>query len=197
MSPCDQLCFAGKPIHFHCKDHMALHPLISRRNLLCVIEDPKGNMDILHFLCIASRQRLVFVSLSISRARLTVLGISNPNLWVVLWYQQLTAARIISFFFVMYGTHQEKASSPSIPLCFQPVVVFRWCCLPLMVMYQSTLRTALESFWWSVIASSNRYWFPSGSHWAYICSAIAFAENSAVWPSMNSTSYSQVSRIGI
>ena len=145
--------------------------------------------------CIASRQRVVCVSSSISNASLTVLGISNPNLLVVLWYQRLTAARILSLFFVMYGTHQEKAGSPSIPLSmaywatligydsfrsarrsqvyvpsfhrthsFQPIVVFQWCCLPLTVMYRSTLRSALESFWWSVIASSNRYWFPSGSH---------------------------------
>ena len=178
--------------------------------------------------CIASRQRVVFVSLSISKARLTVFGISNPNLWVVLWYQRLTATRICSFFFVTYGTHQEKAGSPSIPLSiaywatsigydsfrsashsqvdvpsfhrthsFQPIVVFLWCCLPLRVIYRSTLRTALESFWWSIIASSSKYWFLSGSHWAYICSVIAFAENSAVWPSVNSTSYNLVSRIGI
>ena len=65
---------------------------------------------------IASRQRVVFVSQSISRARLTVFGISKLNLWVVLWYRQLTAARILSFFFVTYGTHQEKAGSLSIPL---------------------------------------------------------------------------------
>ena len=178
--------------------------------------------------CIASRQRVVFVSLSISKARLTVFGISNPNLWVVLWYRQLTAARILSFFVMTYGTHQEKAGSPSIPLSiaywatsigydsfrsarcsqvdvpsfhrthsFQPIVVFLWCCLRLTVIYQSTLRTALESFWWSIIASSNKYWFPSGSHWAYICSAIVFAENSAVQPSVNPTSYNLVSRIGI
>ena len=178
--------------------------------------------------CIASRQRVVFVLSSISMARLTVFGISNPNLWVVLWYRQLTAARILSFFLVTYRTHQEKAGSLSIPLSipyweksirydsfrstrhsqvnipsfqrthsFQPVVVFLWCCLPLMVMYQSTLRTALDSFRWSVITSSNRYWFPSGSHWAYMGSAIAFAENSSMQPLTNSTSYSWVSRIGV
>ena len=46
-----------------------------------------------------------------------------------------------------------------------------------------------------MIASSNKYWFSSGLHWAYICSAIAFAENSAIRPSGNSTLYNLVSRI--
>ena len=66
--------------------------------------------------CIASRQKVIFVSSSISKAHLTDFGILNPNLWVILRYRRLTAVRILSFFFVTYGTHQEKAGSPLIPL---------------------------------------------------------------------------------
>jgi hypothetical protein len=61
----------------------------------------------------------------------------------------------------------------------------------------SSFSTADWSFLWSTIPAESKYWLPSLSHWANIFCAITLAANYVLWPSVNSTLYVRVSRIGL
>ena len=80
----------------------------------------------------------------------------------------------------------------------QPTVLRRWYVQPsLRTAVWSESRSAVSRRWWLVSESRRTYWFPSGSHWAYIDSAIKFAVRSVTSPSSKVTVYSRVSRMGV
>jgi hypothetical protein len=56
---------------------------------------------------------------------------------------------------------------------------------------------AVSSCLWLMIKSRRTYWFPSGSHCAYIASAIKFAFSTVSSPLPNVNVYSRVSRMGL
>ncbi len=80
----------------------------------------------------------------------------------------------------------------------QPMVFRLWYVRPsCQTAVWSESRSAVSRRWWSVNESRRTYWFPSGSHWAYIDSAIKFAVRSVTSPSSKVTVYSRFPRMGL
>ncbi len=48
-----------------------------------------------------------------------------------------------------------------------------------------------------MIESRRTYWFPYGSHWAYVAAAIKFALSTVSSPLLNANVYSRVLKMGL
>ena len=78
-----------------------------------------------------------------------------------------------------------------------PTVVSRLRLVPLRAVRKASCSfTSFPSVRWSIISWNKTCLLPSSSTWANILSAIALAARDALWPSLYSTSYILVSRIG-
>ena len=73
---------------------------------------------------------------------------------------------------------------------------FHWIKI-LEMMIESLCSTSVPSVRWSMMELNIECWFPSSSIWENKLVAIILALSDALWASTYSTSYNQVSRIGL
>ncbi len=135
--------------------------------------------------CIASYQKVVFVSWSIFRASHTVVGTWTPNLWVCLAYHAWVAWMKRFLWFRVGFIHQRKASSSwrllsmaycanctgndlfvSIKVCHVVLLSFHIIQMfhPLvtcLVGLRGICSSDMFTFSWSTMASNNSSSFPS------------------------------------
>ena len=211
--------------HLNVKYHVTLYKLLSNGRIMSIREYIKSNSRIINLTGYAISIISITIFLSISSASATVVGTSILNLWFFFRYLGflfLTKEIIQSRFFNKRGGYQLNAwrwaySTVSkgwdyfISLNFSQDVEpsFHWqnTCHPTVEQRRDAL-TFTKIFWSSIeseglvlrksiLPFTNAYWFPSGSHCAYMDSEIAFAVNYVTSTSLNCTVYSCESKIGL